>query len=254
MNLKEQIIDYKKRTQIESQEEKIQETIWKSKEAFFKADQERMLSYREFLWIQFKLIQKRWWMLQFLLLFILGAALVFEYEDSYIGRGMGVMASIFVILIIPELWKNRSCRCMEIEEASYYSLSQIYASRMVLFGIVDVLLLTVFCTTVTMGLRMEFTRLLVQFLLPMLVTACICFGTLCSKYMISETAAIILCVLWSALWLFIILNEAVYKMITLPVWLVCIGGSLSFLCITVFRILKDCDNYWEVGYDGIRAS
>ena len=122
MNLEEQLMTYKKRIQIELREEKIQETIRKSKETFLVSEQERMLSYHEFLWSQFKLIRKRWWGLQFLLLFLLGATLASAYEDNYIQRCMGVMASTFVILIIPELWKNRSCHCLEIEEASYYSL------------------------------------------------------------------------------------------------------------------------------------
>lgn len=124
---------------------------------------------------------------------------------------------------------------------------------MVLFGIVDVFFLTVFCGAMTMGLHIEFTRLLVQFLLPMLVTACICFGTLCNKHIVDETAAIILCVLWSAIWSIVTFNEKIYQMITLPIWLICIGFSFGFLCITVYRTLSNCDNYWEVGLDEIRT-
>lgn len=253
MNLEEQLMSYKKSVQIEPNEEKIQETIQISKEVFFDSERDRMLSYCEFLWLQFKLIRKRWWILQFLLLFILGATFVSGYYKSYVGRGMGVMASIFVILIIPEIWKNRSCHCMEIEESSYYSLRQVYSARMVLFGIVDVFLLTVFCGTVTIGLNIEFTRLLVQFILPMLVTACICFGTLCNKHILDENVAIILCILWCAVWMVITLNEKIYQVVTLPIWLACIGLSLGFLCITVYYTLNRCDNYWEVGFDEIRT-
>lgn len=253
MNPEEELMAYKKRARIESNEEKIQETIRKSKEVFFASEQERMLSYHEFLWSQFKLIRKRWWMLQFLLLFLSGALLVSAYEESYVGRAMGVMASVFVILIIPELWKNRSCHCMEIEESSYYSLRQIYSARMVLFGTVDVFLLTVFCGTMTIGMHIEFTRLLVQFLMPMLVTACICFGTLCSKYIMDETIAIILCILWCAVWLAVTLNEKIYQVISLPIWLIFIGFSFGFLCVAVYRTLRNCENYWEVGFDGIRT-
>lgn len=253
MDLEERLMKYKKWTRMEPGEEKLQETIRRSKEAFWTSEQEGMLSYCEFLWAQFRLIRKRWWILQLLLLLLLGATLVSAYEESYMGRGMGVLASVFVILIIPELWKNRSCHCMEVEEASYYSLRQIYSARMVLFGIVDVFLLTVFCGTMTIGRHIEFTRLLVQFFLPMLVTACICFGTLCSKHIMDETAAIILCILWSAAWLVITLNENIYQMVTLPIWLTCIGIAFGFLCITVYRTLSNCDNYWEVGLDEIRT-
>lgn len=237
---------------MEISEERIQETVRKSMEAFFASEQERMLSYREFLWLQFKLIRKRWWIFQFLLLFVTGVVLVSAYEESYVGRVMGIMASIFVILIIPELWKNRSCRCMEIEEASYYSLRQIYSARMVLFGIVDVFLLTVFCGFMTMGLHAEFTKLLVQFFMPMLVTACICFGTLCNRYILEEAAAILLCVLWCAVWLVITLQEKIYATVTLPIWMACIGCSFGFLCFMVRRSLSQCGSYWEVGFDEIR--
>lgn len=246
MNLEEQLMAYKKWEQIESKEEKIQKTIRKSKEIFWASEKEKMLSYHEFLWMQFKLIRKKWWILQFLLLAVLEPMLVSAYEESYAGRSMGVMASVFVILIIPEFWKNRSCRCMEIEESSYYSLRQIYSARMVLFGIVDVLLLTIFCGTMTMGLHVEFSRLLVQFLLPMLVTACICFGTLCSRRIVNETIAVILCVLWCAVWMAVTLNEKIYAMVTMPVWIGCIGFSLIFLSISVYRTLNNCSRYWEV--------
>mgnify|MGYP006990195710 CR=1 FL=1 len=48
-------------------------------------------------------------------------------------RILGVVASLFIILIIPELWKNQTYQSMEIEATSYYSLRQIYAARMSLF-------------------------------------------------------------------------------------------------------------------------
>ncbi|MCI8293427.1 MAG: hypothetical protein HFH53_07835 [Hespellia sp.] len=250
MNLEEKLVIYRKRMQRKPQEEKIQETIRKSKEIFWESEQEKMLSYHEFLWIQFRLVRKRWWFLQLFLLVLTGATLISVYEDGYIQRSMGVMAVVFVILMIPELWKSRSCRCMEIEGAAYYSLRQIYAARMVLFGIVDILLLTAFCGTMTIGLRIAFTRLLVQFLLPMLVTACICFGTLCSKYIVNETIAVILCVFWCTVWLVITSNQEIYRVITLPVWLICIGISLLFLCLTVWRALYTCETQVIVKHTG----
>ena len=40
-------------------------------------------------------------------------------------RIMGISATIFVVLIIPEIWKNRRNGAIEIEQASYYTLRQI---------------------------------------------------------------------------------------------------------------------------------
>lgn len=253
MNLKERTLRYKEIIQIEPQEKKVQETITKSKNAFFMAEQKKMLSYHEFLWIQLKVIQKRWWIFQFLVLMALWAALTSIQNEIYLTRSMGVAATLFVILIIPEFWKNRSCECMEIEAVSYYSLQQVYAARMLLFGIIDIFFITLFLGTVSIGLHFELLELIVQFLFPLCVTACICFGILCSKCFFSEATAIILCIIWSAVWLFIVLNESLYNIITIPIWLALLGLAVCFLAFTAYRILKNCNQYWEVSFDEIRA-
>lgn len=252
MNLDEAMKLYKEAMQIPSQEEKIQETIRKSKKAFYRAEQEKTLSYHEFLWTQLKVMQKRWWLLQFLVLLTLWIALSSMQDEVYMKRSMGVVASLFVILIIPELWKNRSCACMEIEAASYYSLKQVYAARMLLFGMADVCLITLFLGTASAGLHVALLDLVIQFLFPLCVTSCICFGILCSKHLFSEAAAIILCMIWSAVWLSIILNETIYAMITIPIWCVLLGLAALFLAFSVDRILKNCNHYLEVSFHEIR--
>ncbi|KAI4443450.1 hypothetical protein FMM80_05745 [Schaedlerella arabinosiphila] len=243
MHLNEELLHYKTLTRPRPQEEKILETIRRSKEIFYMAEQEKLLSYYEFLWGQFQLIQKKWWLFQFLILCASAGLLSSAYDETYIHRGLGIMASMYIILIIPELWKNRTNRSMEIEYSSYYSLRQIYAARMVLFGIADTLLLTGFCGAAILGMHMAFTVLLVQFLLPMLITACICFGTLCSRHIRSEAASVCLCLLWCGLWLALNLDEALYAMVMPTVWLSCAGLALLFLCITVYRTLDRCRSY-----------
>lgn len=69
----------------------------------------------------------------------------------------------------------------------------------------------------------------------------------------SETVAIILCIIWSAVWLFIVLNESIYTVITIPIWLTLLGLAVIFLAFTVYRILKSCNKYLEVSFDEIRA-
>lgn len=253
MNPEEKIKMYKETIQAEPSEENIQETIRKSKEAFVMAEQEKMLSYHDFLWVQLKVIQKRWWVFQALILAALWIALTSIHNEGYITRSMGVMASLFVILMIPELWKNRSCDCMEIEAASYYSLKQVYAARMLLFGITDIFLIMIFLGTASTGLHYGLSELIVQFLLPLCVTACICFGVLCSRHFFHETTAIILCMIWSAVWLLIVLNEKIYAKITVPIWFSLLGLAVLFLVFTVYRVLKRCNEYSEVTFNGIRA-
>ena len=234
-------------------EEKIQETIRKSKEAFYVAEQEQMLSYHEFLWTQLKIIQKRWWILQLLILIALWIALTSIQDEIYMKRSMGVAASLFVILIIPELWKNKSCGCMEIEAASFYSLKQVYAARMLLFGIADVFLITLFLATASVGLHVQLSELVIQFLFPLCVTACLCFGILCNKHSFSEAVAISLCVIWSSVWVFVVLNENLYSMITIPVWFALLGVAILFLGVIVYRMLNHFNQYVEVSLDEIRT-
>lgn len=219
-------------------------------EAFYAAEQKQVLSYHEFLWTQLKVIQKKWWLFQFLLLFCLWFILKNAEENFYIQRSLGVIASLFVILVIPEFWKNSSNKCIEIEAASYFSLKQVYAARTLLFGIVDTFLLTLFCGVVTVSLHFELIQLMIQFLFPLSITACICFGTLCSKHSFNEVSTIILCVLWSVIWLFVVLNETIYAKVTVPVWILLIGLAVIYIFLAIYRLLKNCNNYWEVLQNG----
>lgn len=255
MNLKEQIEMYKRQETILPREEKILDTIKKSKEAFYKKEQERMLTYMEFLWSQFKQLKKRWWLFQMLLLATAGLLLPFmerEVGEYYVQRSIGVIGVLFVVLIIPELWKNRDCFCMEIEAAAYYTLKQIYAARLFLFGMVDVLLLTLFCGSIQKSLYFTFWELLVQFLFPMAVTACICFGMLCNKYAAGETVSVALCFIWSGIWWFILLNEKIYEAIIMPLWLCLFGMALLLFGFLIYTILKNCNQDWEVTISGIK--
>lgn len=63
----------------------------------------------------------------------------------------------------------------------------------------------------------------------------------------------ILCILWSALWLFILLNERVYNIISIPIWLALLGAALLFLAFSIYGILKGCNRYLEVSLDEIGA-
>lgn len=234
MNFERKLKDYKENMKRIPDEQSIEETVKKSIEVFCSIEQERLLSYWEFLWEQLRLIQKRWWIFQFLLLFILWLALPSLRSVQSMQRVLGVIASLFVILIIPELWKNQTYHAMEIEVASYYSLRQIYAARMLLFGIVDIVLITFFCISSSIIWHMAFSQLIVQFILPMVVTSCICFGILCSRYPFSETFAVTMCILWSAAWIFVVLNETIYVLITFPLWITMLGIALIFLIITIY--------------------
>lgn len=245
MKLERELKKYKDLEHAAVEEEKIKTVIKMSKEAFYAKEQESSLTYCEFLQMQLKFIKKRWWSLQLLLLAGLWNLMAYTESGISIQKEMGVVSILFIILVIPELWKNRNSQSLEIESASYYSLRQIYAARMVLFAIVDMVMLSIFCCTVWILLRVSVEGMIIQFIIPMTVTACICFQTLCSKWRLSEAAAIGFCLFWSAVWLLIILNKKIYEAITLPVWFILLAVSIIYLCISVYRTLNNTDRYWE---------
>lgn len=251
MSLDKKIKDYKESINVLPNEEKIKDTVTKSIDAFCSAQQQKILTYWEFLWTQLKLIQKRWWFFQLLLLIVLWIVLPSMKGEQFMPKTLGVIASLFVILIIPELWKNKTNKSMEIECTSYYSLRQIYAARMMLFGIVDIALVSLFCVLSSLVWEIVFSELLVQFILPMVVTSCICFAILCSKHSFSETIAVMTCILWSAIWLLVVLNENVYDVITFPLWIIFLVIAFAFLVFTIHRTIYYCNNYWEVPFYGI---
>ena len=238
------------RMEVIADEIEIQSVIQKAKTAFVESESHQLLPYHEFIWNQLRMMRKRWWVIQFAVLYLAWLFLSTENEVFYLRRGMGIFAALFAIILIPELWRNLTNRCMEVEIASYYSLHQIYAARILLFGTVDVLLLTAFIGGAHYFLSIALMDLVTQFLLPMVVTACICFVAL-GKQRRNEWLAIGLSVLWSGVWWAIAANDQLYSALTIPIWLSVFVIAFLFLTFTIYRLLKNCNKYMEVNPNGV---
>ena len=210
----------------------LERTIRAAKSAYCEAESARPLTRFEFLMEQSRYIRKRWWILQGLLLAALGFMLIGADSSFYTARSMGIAGSAFAVLILPELWKNRSCGAVEVEGAAYYSLRQIYAARLTLLAMADLLLLTVFGGLAVTAGGVLVTNLAVQFLLPFNVTCCICFQTLYSSRTRSEIFSVFLCGCWIAVWVEIVLGK-LYDRITLPVWCGLLVLSAAYLVFCV---------------------
>lgn len=85
----------------------------------------RRASYFEFLFEQFKFIKKRWWILQGGILVLLWILLVDSDGGANTERTLGAMSVMFSVMIIPEIWKNRSFSAVEIEKTAFYSLRDL---------------------------------------------------------------------------------------------------------------------------------
>ena len=214
-------------------EEKVMKTIAVSKAAFLSGESEKMTSPSEFLIIQSGLIQKRWWFLQGLLLTFVCLFLCHMETDYLIRRALGLAGPLFVILILPELWKNRNFDAMEVECTTYYTIRSIYAARLVLFAGVDILLLSAFFAGASVFAKITVWEMLIQFLLPFNVTCSICFRTLYAKRIRSEALAMLLCILWTGIWAMLIMSNAVYSVISVPIWIAALTASVLGMCCTL---------------------
>ena len=224
-------------------EKAVAETVELSKNAFFESESRRKISYIEFMTQQTRYIRKLWWILQFVV--IAGLYVFITAADSTMDmrRMLGAAAPLFAILMVPELWKNQNAQSIEVETASYFSLRQIYAARMTAFALADGLLLTAFVISAAAGGIMGAEEILIQFLLPMTVTCCICFRMLCSGAVSSEYMAIFLSLMWTGFWMLVIVDDRIYDRISMPLWIAVLALSIAYFAYVVRRILTACGEY-----------
>lgn len=227
-------------------EEKLQETMEKSKAAFAESEAETVISYAEFLYRQSRFIHRRWWILQGTVLFLLWLLLELTESGFYVQRGTGVAASMFAVLLLPELWKNRNANALEVESASFYSLRQIYSARVLAFALADFLLLGAFALQVLLTGKLSAEEMMIQFFLPYLVTCCICFRVLFGSTSGSEVRALFLCVFWCIVWTQIVLHEKVYGAISRPLWAAMTVAAAAYLVYCVHKGRNSCMEMWEV--------
>lgn len=226
---------FEKKIQISCRETKIQETILQSKNAYYEAESGQSLSNAEFLYQQSKYIKKRWWAGQGLLLAVLWLLLKYTESSYYIQRSIGVAAPLFVLMMIPEIWKNRSTGACEVECTTFYSIRQVYAARMILFALVDLVLLSLFLIAASSTAKLTAGELIIQFFVPFNVACCICFRLLYSKKENSELLALFFCMIWTAVWVQIVCKEAIYQVVSVPVWIAMLILSALYFGYSIWK-------------------
>ena len=121
---------------------------------------------------------------------------------------------------------------------------------MLLFGMVDVCLLSVFLITSTFVLQIAFMDILIQFILPMNVTCCICFRLLCSKEDDYVSSTLFSCLIWIAVWTLVVLKDSIYEHISTSIWCGMMILSVLYLCYSIWRVWKCSERYYEKLHNG----
>lgn len=230
---------------VQVDEEKLKETIQASKAALYQGEINTPLSGMAFLFQQAGYIRKRWWIAQALILIVLWLFLSASGTTIYTRRCMGIFASLFAVFLMPELWKSQNCGCMEVEAVSYFSIRKIYAARMMWFFMTDIVLLSIFFSVSLLTLKLTIGEMIVQFFLPMNVTCCICFCGLCSNRPDSNYFAYGMSIVWTGVWILVVLHEKIYQVITGPMWGAMVTLSVLLWAYLIFRVWRRCERYWE---------
>ncbi len=247
MDLNDRLQAWRAAPSILPREEALARTIQTSQDLYFRLEEDRLLNHWEFLWTQLRYTRKRWWAMQAALLLLAWQVLPAIEHPGYRIRSMGVIACLFVVLIIPELWRNRENQSIQVEAACLYSLRQVYSARITLFGLVDIGLLTLFSLGLG-GLGYSWMEVLAQLLLPVTVTACICFSLLCGGCQVSESVCLTACLACACIWWLILMDETLYARILPPVWIALFAMALGLLVLTVRRALRTTNQIWEVAF------
>jgi len=238
--------DFFREPDLQAREEKIQETIQASLQGYLAAQEHRPLSIWEFVYCQSRYIKKIWWLLQAILLVGLSCYMRTPHEPIFVRQTLGIGAPLFIILVIPELLKNQSSNAMSIESATMYTLQQVYSARLALFAGVDLLLLTAFCLGVTASKLLSVWELLIQFVLPVNVTSCICLTCLYSPRIGSNALPLSICFAFIGIWTQIIRDETLYEAISIPSWMGMLALSLAYMVYCVFRGQKNWKRNLEI--------
>lgn len=190
------------------------------------------LSYIEFMYEQSRFIQKRWYFLQILLMILLWFLLEGADNKLYLRRLLGIFAPAFVSLALPELWKNRKYYSTEIENSSYYTLSQIYSARAASLSIVDIFILTIFFISTKLTLK----DFILNFIIPLNISSSISLKLLCKENQ-SQSSTFILFALFSLIYLMIMSNNKLYETVMILCWPYFLAVSVIYL-IYCFKKMK----------------
>lgn len=226
----------------EPSQEAIEKTIFRAREIIEKEGKMNCLNFAEFILLQLQIMQKRWWIFQIILLIFAGEWISISGNEGYTHRGLSIIAALFIIAIIPELWKNKENRSFEIEESSLFNLRRVYAAKLIGFGVVDTVLLTSFCIMMMQLQNILFADILKQFVFPIMIAATICLMAFSHKRKFNELVTMLVCMTANILWMIVVVNEAVYYGITPWIWSCLFAVCMCLIIYYIYKAIYRSEN------------
>ncbi|MGN0273403.1 MAG: hypothetical protein ACI4DT_01275 [Chordicoccus sp.] len=216
--------------------EKLQELADLSVETFYREEKKKPLPRKAFVLYQFRLMKKGWMILQAVLLIGIYVLLHFLGDLDACYRLVAVLSTLLIIFFVPELWREKREHSIDLINSCYYSIEELYAAKLLIAGLYDLLILSVFFIVTLTTSHVTVYRMILHFLLPMLVTACICLVCLSagiSNYYITLSV----CIAFSGLWYAVTSFPFLYRPISTAAWVVFLILSVVLLAVQIRRIV-----------------
>lgn len=246
--------NFSKQNLVAPSKEAIDNTVYKVNEIIQYDVRMSRINFFEFLTIQIRLMKKRWWILQSIVLFCASQWIVASENTNYSYRGLSILASLFVIFIIPELWKNVECKSIEIEMCSLFDLKRVYAAKLIACGLIDTFLLTLFCVIVTSMYDIMISDILKQFVFPIVISSTVCLMSFSNRKKYSEYITMVGCIFSNLIWIIIIMNEKFYSKLTPLIWIILFSICICLIIYSIRRTIYKSRAYLEVKINEISTN
>ena len=166
-------------------------------------------------------------------------------------RTLGTMSVMFSVMIIPEIWKNRSFSAVEIEKNSIlFTAPDLCCKDIAVCSGGFTYDYRFFFGVSVYTLQISAYRLIIDFLVPFNVSCCICFRLLYSKWNDMEYIAVFLCIACILIWTLIVSTDSIYQRISMPIWGSLLIISFGYLIFCVHKSQCNCEINWEVKSSG----
>ena len=181
----------------------LEKTIEKSKNIYINQERKKLVSDGEFILLQMKFINKKFWLFQITILIILAIFLINNTSNNVSINSstyFSVSIPLIVISSIPELYRSIQCNSFEIENCSYFSLKKVYLAKLIIMGMSDLLFATIVIFIASQSTKLPLYQLIIYFLVPFNSTCCICFTSLAySKKVTSQLGCISIGFIWTVI-------------------------------------------------------
>lgn len=223
-----------------AEKRRVVEVVARASQKASNASTVESISFRRFVLTQIRFINPICWILQITLIacvLIAGDA----YKASEIQAPLVMtFAMLTVAIAIPSAFKSFESKSTELELACRFNSAQVLASRLIIFGLTDVLWFSIVIAFMPSFAASDPFSIFLYASTPFFLFCALCFylARIVSKYMTKATvaaAAVLVIVLWQSIGLF----PHWYNELSWVTWMIALAFSIALAAFELRRLIGD---------------